>query len=65
MEGFLAGDHYGQYPEFLEMILPLIKEGKITYIEDIVEGLENAPEALVGLFSGRNVGKQVVALTPA
>lgn len=35
------------------MIIPLIREGKICYIEDIVEGLENAPVALVGLFSGK------------
>ncbi|CAI9108404.1 OLC1v1007986C1 [Oldenlandia corymbosa var. corymbosa] len=63
MEGFLVFDYYDQYPEFLEMILPLIREGKITYIEDIVEGLENAPSALIGLFLGRNVGKQVVAIT--
>ena len=39
-----------------------IYKGKITYVEDIVEGLENAPAALVWLFSGRNVGKQVVAV---
>jgi NADPH-dependent curcumin reductase CurA len=31
-----------------------------VYVEDIAEGLESAPAALIGLFSGRNVGKQVV-----
>ena len=40
--------------------LPQIKQGKLAYVEDIVEGLEAAPAALVGLFSSRNVGKQVV-----
>ena len=62
MEGFLITDHYHLYPKFLNMVLPLIQEGKITYVEDIVDGLENAPAALVGLFSGKNVGKQVVAI---
>ncbi|XP_027120038.1 2-alkenal reductase (NADP(+)-dependent) isoform X1 [Coffea arabica] len=63
MEGFLVFDYYHLYPKFLEMIIPQIKEGKITYVEDIAEGLENAPRALMGLFSGRNIGKQVVAVT--
>ncbi|KAJ0726242.1 putative oxidoreductase [Helianthus annuus] len=63
MEGFLVFYHYHKYPKFLEMIMPLIHEGKITYIEDTVEGLENAPAALIGLFTGTNVGKQVVAIT--
>lgn len=62
MEGFLVFDYYHLYPKFLEMILPYIKEGKITYVEDVAEGLESAPAALIGLFSGRNVGKQVVVI---
>ncbi|XP_047954313.1 2-alkenal reductase (NADP(+)-dependent)-like [Salvia hispanica] len=62
MEGFIVTDHYHLYPKFLEMVVPLIKEEKITYVEDIAEGIESAPGALVGLFSGRNVGKQVVVV---
>ncbi|KAL8200473.1 hypothetical protein R6Q57_011812 [Mikania cordata] len=62
MEGFLVLDYHHLYPKYFDMILPLIEEGKITYVEDIVEGLDNAPAALVGLFSGKNVGKQVVAI---
>lgn len=63
MEGFLVGSYYHLFPKFLEMVLPRIKEGKITCVEDIVEGLERAPSALVGLLSGRNVGKQVVLVS--
>ncbi|XP_073308957.1 2-alkenal reductase (NADP(+)-dependent)-like [Primulina huaijiensis] len=62
MEGFIVLDYYHHYPKYLEMVLPLMKQGKITYVEDIAEGLENAPNALIGLFSGRNVGKQVVVV---
>ncbi|KAK9058380.1 hypothetical protein SSX86_023221 [Deinandra increscens subsp. villosa] len=62
MQGFIIGDHYDMYPKYLEMIIPLIKQGKICYVEDFEEGLENAPAALIGLFSGKNVGKQVVVL---
>ncbi|KAL2487618.1 Zinc-binding dehydrogenase family protein [Forsythia ovata] len=62
MEGFAVFDYYHNYSKFLEVVLPKIKEGKITYIEDITEGLESAPAALIGLFSGRNVGKQLVVV---
>ncbi|CAL5414214.1 unnamed protein product [Camellia sinensis] len=58
MEGFIVFDYYHMYPKFLDMILPHIKEGKITYVEDIAKGLESAPAALIGLFAGHNVGKQ-------
>ncbi|KAM7464854.1 hypothetical protein LguiB_012416 [Lonicera macranthoides] len=63
MEGFLVFNYYHLYPKFLELVLPQIKEGKIVYVEDTAEGLESAPAALVGLFSGRNVGKQVVVVS--
>ena len=62
MEGFLILDYYHRYNEFVEKTVPYIKEGKITYVEDAAEGLENAPAALIGLFSGRNVGKQLVVV---
>ncbi|KAF8013542.1 hypothetical protein BT93_I1399 [Corymbia citriodora subsp. variegata] len=63
MEGFIVSDYYHLYAKFLETVLPQIKEGKISYLEDIAEGLENSPAALVGLFSGRNVGKQVIVVS--
>lgn len=62
MEGFVVVDFYHLYPKYVEWILPHIKEGKVTYVEDIAEGLESSPSALVGLFSGRNVGKQLVVV---
>ncbi|XP_028751991.1 2-alkenal reductase (NADP(+)-dependent)-like isoform X2 [Neltuma alba] len=64
MEGFLVHDHYHLYPKFIEMVIPQIKQGKIVYVEDIAQGLESGPSALVGLFSGRNVGKQLIAVAP-
>lgn len=62
MEGFLVFDYYHIYPKFLQLALQYIKEGKIVYIEDKIEGLENAPSALIRLFTGQNVGKQVVVI---
>ncbi|KAL9240719.1 hypothetical protein vseg_014905 [Gypsophila vaccaria] len=62
MEGFLVFDYYHLYGKYLGMILPHIKEGKISYVEDVAQGLESAPSALIGLYSGKNVGKQVVVV---
>ncbi|KAG9446924.1 hypothetical protein H6P81_013052 [Aristolochia fimbriata] len=64
MEGFLVFDYYNKniHRTFEEEVREYLKEGKIEYVEDTAYGLESAPAALVGLFTGRNVGKQVVAL---
>ncbi|CAI0521065.1 unnamed protein product [Linum tenue] len=62
MQGFVSFDYFARYSELLDDVVPYVKEGKIAYVEDVAEGLENGPAALVGLFSGRNVGKQVVAV---
>ena len=62
IEGFTVYDYYHLFPKFLDLVLPYIREGKIEYVEDIAEGLENGPAALVGIFSGHNVGKQVVVV---
>ncbi|XP_062090138.1 2-alkenal reductase (NADP(+)-dependent)-like [Humulus lupulus] len=61
--GFVVGEYYHLYQTFLDLVVPGIKEGKIVYVEDVAEGLDSAPRALVGLFSGRNVGKQVVLVS--
>lgn len=60
MEGFMVSAYYDLYPKFLDEAISYIREGKIAYVEDTVEGLESCPGALAGLFEGRNVGKQVV-----
>ncbi|PIA64700.1 hypothetical protein AQUCO_00100274v1 [Aquilegia coerulea] len=62
MQGFIEPDYQHMYPQFLELVVQYIREGKIVYMEDMVEGLEEAPSALIGVFSGRNVGKQVVRM---
>jgi len=62
VEGLLVFDYFGQYLKFEEEMVGFIKEGKISYVEDIVDGLDKAPSALIGLFSGKNIGKQLVAV---
>ncbi|KAK3435115.1 hypothetical protein EUGRSUZ_D02495 [Eucalyptus grandis] len=60
IEGFAVYDHFAAYPKFLEFLLPHIREGKIVYIEDTAEGLDDGPSALFRLLNGGNVGKQLV-----
>ncbi|KAJ0972231.1 hypothetical protein J5N97_020190 [Dioscorea zingiberensis] len=62
MEGFLQSDYLHLYPKFVECVANYYRQGKIVYLEDMKEGLENAPAAFIGLFSGKNVGKQVVCV---
>ncbi|KDP39112.1 hypothetical protein JCGZ_00869 [Jatropha curcas] len=59
---FVESGYYHLFPKYLEMVVPNIKEGKITYFEDIASGLESGPAALVGLFTRQNVGKRVVKI---
>ena len=56
-------DFDSQEEEALTQLSNWIKEGKIRYREDIVDGLENAPEAFMGLLEGKNFGKLVVRVS--
>lgn len=61
MQGFIIFDDYApRYPEFAAEMTEWVKAGKIKVREDMVDGLENAPEALIGLLKGQNNGKLVI-----
>jgi NADPH-dependent curcumin reductase CurA len=61
MQGFIIFDDYGhRYGEFYDQMSVWIAEGLVKYREDIVNGLENAPNAFIGLLEGKNFGKLVV-----
>jgi len=62
VQGFIISFHYDLYPRFLSEVAPAVRDGRIRYKEDVVEGLENAPEAFIGLLQGRNFGKLLVKL---
>jgi NADPH-dependent curcumin reductase CurA len=63
MQGFIQSDHLHMFPQFVSDMAKHYRDGKIVYVEDMSIGLENAPAALVGLFSGKNVGKKVVCVS--
>jgi len=61
LRGFIISDGFAERrAEFLQTMSAWLREGKITYREDVVEGLENAPRAFLGLLAGRNFGKLVI-----
>ena len=59
-EGFLVGQFKDRHEVGRQRLAGWIKEGRIKYREDVVEGLENAPLAFIGLMQGRNFGKLLV-----
>ncbi|WP_394755290.1 NADP-dependent oxidoreductase [Rhodoferax sp.] len=61
MQGFIIFDDYGhRYLEFAKDMSQWLAAGKIKVREDIVDGLENAPQAFIGLLEGKNFGKLIV-----
>jgi hypothetical protein len=60
MQGFLVHNYTDRFDEGIRQLADWLKEKKLTYAEHIVEGLENAPKAFIGLFAGENLGKQLV-----
>jgi len=58
--GFIISNHFDQFPAFAKEVVPMLASGEIAYLEDIAEGLENAPRAFMGLLEGKNMGKQIV-----
>jgi len=62
-EGFLVGQFKDRHEVGRQRLAGWIKEGRIKYREDVVEGLENAPLAFIGLMQGRNFGKLLVKVS--
>ncbi len=61
--GFIVLDYAHQASAFLRHTSNWIREGKLKYREDFIDGLENAPQGLIGLLKGRNFGKLVVRVS--
>ncbi|MCU1589972.1 MAG: putative dehydrogenase, partial [Frankiales bacterium] len=63
LQGFLVGDHTHLLPDFVREVGGWLAEGKLVVRETTVDGLENAPEAFLGLLRGDNTGKMVVRIS--
>ncbi|MDQ7248485.1 NADP-dependent oxidoreductase [Dongia sedimenti] len=65
MRGFIQFDFAEQRPDFYREMAQWIRDGRLKYREDIVDGLENAPQAFIGLLQGKNFGKLIVRIAAA
>jgi len=63
VQGLLVGDFANRFGVATEQLSEWVASGDLSHRETIVEGLSNAPDAFLGLFSGDNIGKQVVQVT--
>ncbi|MFO1057319.1 MAG: NADP-dependent oxidoreductase [Dongiaceae bacterium] len=62
IEGFIVSDRWDRLGEYRAKAIPWIREGRLKYKEDIVDGLDKAPKAFIGLLEGKNFGKLLVRL---
>jgi NADPH-dependent curcumin reductase CurA len=60
MEGFIVMDFFARKEQALDQLADWVASGKLVVHEDVIEGLEKAPDALVGLLAGENIGKRMV-----
>jgi NADPH-dependent curcumin reductase CurA len=62
VQGFIVSEHPDVWPQALSELGAMVASKKLQYRESVAQGLENAPEAFLGLLKGRNFGKQLVKL---
>ena len=62
MTGFIVSDFSTKFPKAFNQLALWLKEGKLDYVETIVEGFENIPQAFIDLFDGKNQGKMIVKI---
>jgi hypothetical protein len=65
LQGFIVSDRFDRTGDFSRDMSEWLRDGKVRYRETVVEGLENAPRAFIGLLQGENIGKMLVRLTPS
>ena len=60
IQGFIIFDHFRRMGAFQQDMSGWVREGRVKYREEVIEGLENAPRGLIGLLQGENFGKLIV-----
>lgn len=64
MTGFVIYDHMHRFDTFVPRMAGLLASGKMKYHEDIIDGIENTPQAFIGMMRGDNLGKRLVRVAP-
>lgn len=62
MQGFVIFDHPEYYPSARAELAHWLRLGKLQYVEEVLEGIESAPDAIAGLYRGENLGKRLIRL---
>ncbi|MGQ2942453.1 MAG: NADP-dependent oxidoreductase [Blastomonas fulva] len=62
MQGFVIFDHMDRYEASVAVLADWVRSGQLVYDEDVLDGMDAAPDALAGLYRGENSGKRVIAL---
>lgn len=62
MQGFVIFDHPGHYPVARKDLAQWLRAGQLRYVEDILDGIEHAPDAIAGLYRGDNQGKRLIRI---
>jgi NADPH-dependent curcumin reductase CurA len=65
IQGYIISDHYDRFGEFYLAAQEWVRDGRLRYRETIIEGIENAPHAFLGLLRGENIGKMLVKVGPS
>lgn len=63
LQGILVNDHAGLQPQFVQDVAGWLRSGELRYDETVVEGVENAASAFLGMLRGENTGKMIVSFT--
>ena len=64
IQGFLVLDYIERYADALQELTPWVRQGLIRYREDILDGIEQAPGSIAGLYRGENFGKRLIRIAP-
>lgn len=65
MQGFLVWDYESRYEEAIAALAPLVRQGKLRYREEILDGIEAAPGSIADLYESKNMGKRLIRLEEA
>ncbi len=64
MQGFVIFDHADHYDAAYRDLARWLREGRLRYLEDVLDGIEHAPGAIAGLYRGENLGKRLIRIAP-
>ena len=65
LQGYIISDHFDRFGSFHEQAQKWVRDGRLRYRETVIEGIENAPGAFLGLLRGENIGKMLVKVGPS